>query len=70
MFEGNYQLEIQVAANTSMIQRESGRRLRDPHPEYRGPARDVVAKLGSVLVRLGTSMERLALVEEKIRVDV
>jgi hypothetical protein len=70
MFEGNYQLEIQVAANTSRIQRESEQVPRAPIPEYRGPVWDVIARLGSVLVRLGTSMERLALVDEKIRVDL
>jgi len=68
MFEGNYQLEIQVAANTRMFQRESERRFRDPHPEHR--VWDLVARFGSVLVRLGTSMERLALVDEKIHVDI
>jgi hypothetical protein len=70
MFEGNYQLGIQVAANISRIQHESEQVLRDPHPEYRGPAWDMIAKFGSVLVRLGTSMERLALIDEKIRVDL
>ena len=67
MFEGNYQLGIQVAANTRRIQHESEQVLRDPHPENRGPAWDLIARLGSVLVRLGTSMERLALVEKDSR---
>jgi hypothetical protein len=70
MFEGNYQLEIQIAANTRMIQRESERGLRDSPPDHRGSVLDVIAWLGSVLVRLGTSMERLALVDEKIHVDL
>ena len=68
MFEGNYQLEIQIAASIRMIQRESERRFRDPRPEHW--LWDGIASLGSVLVRLGTSMERLALVDEKIHVDV
>jgi hypothetical protein len=70
MFEGNYQLGIQVAANTSMIQHENEQVVREPQPEYRGLVWDLISRLGSMLVRLGTSMERLALIDEKIRVDL
>ncbi|HEY45202.1 MAG: hypothetical protein AMJ88_14695 [Anaerolineae bacterium SM23_ 63] len=71
MIEGNYQVEIQVVANTRMIQHERDRRLRDaPRPEQRGPLWDGIARLGSGLVRLGTSIERFALVNEKIHADV
>jgi hypothetical protein len=70
MSEGNYQLEIQVAANISMIQREGEQGLWVSRPKHRGLMRDVIAGLGSMLVRLGSSMERLALVDEKIHADV
>ena len=70
MIEGNYQFEIHVAANTSMIQHENERELMISHTEHRGPLWELIARFGSVLVKLGTSMERLALIDEKIHVDV
>jgi hypothetical protein len=70
MFEANYQLGIKVTANTNMIHRNGEQWLLDTHPERRGLVRDVIARFGSMLVRLGSSMERLALVDEKMRADV
>lgn len=69
MFEANYQLGINVAANTSMIHRDGVQGPLHSQPEHRDLVRDVIAGLGSVLVRLGTSMERFALVDEKIHAD-
>lgn len=70
MFEGNYQLGIQVAANTSMIHRDDEQANIASHPEGRGLVRDVIARVGSMLVRLGSSMERFALVDGKLHADI
>jgi hypothetical protein len=69
MFEGRYPSEILIRAKTSTIHYENGRTLRNPRPDRRGPLWDAIARLGSTLIRLGTSMESLALTEDKIHID-
>ena len=71
MIEANYQLILQVEAHTKMIQQRRESMLRnEPRPEHRGLVRDRIAGLGSMLVRLGTSLEKLALVDKQVPVDV
>jgi hypothetical protein len=71
MIEGNYQFILQVEAHTLMVQQRRERMLRDePRADHRGLVRDTIAGVGSMLVRLGTSLERLARVDEQVPVDV
>jgi hypothetical protein len=71
MIEGSYHLRTLVEANTKNVQLVPRWMHRiEPRFEHRGLLRNTVARLGCTMVRLGTSLERLAQMNEQVPVDI
>lgn len=71
MIEGSYHLRKVVEDNTKYLQLAPQRTRRiESRVEQRGLLWNTVASLGCTMVRLGTSLERLAQVNGQIPMDV